>query len=57
MTLGSAYIELFSRGKSPGEMSGGNVRKPCWWPGYRTSTTAQSAWNSILCIDPASIAV
>src|SRR6218665_2133422 len=28
MTLSSAYIELFIRGKSPGDMSGGNVRIP-----------------------------
>jgi len=28
MTLSSAYIELFVRGKSPGEYLGGNVRIP-----------------------------
>jgi len=28
MTLNSAYIELFIRGKSPGGMSGGNIRIP-----------------------------
>jgi len=42
MTLSSAYIELFIRGKSSGEMSGENVRIP-----FRTIHTTQEPVRTV----------
>jgi len=53
MTLSSAYIELFIRGKSPGEMSGGEMSgyhsrhtKLFTWPRYRVSCSVKVHFSS-----------